>query len=94
MQKENFGLTAAEALAAGLPVVVSDGVDIAKDWSSEGPVRRIKPTPEEISKALVELLERSASLGVPDPEARIMAEKMFPRASLSELHNLWQWVNT
>jgi glycosyltransferase involved in cell wall biosynthesis len=73
-QKENFGLTAAEGLASGLPVVVSEGVDIAKD----------------ISKALVELLERSSIHGVPDPAARALAEKEFIGMGVSEVSDLWE----
>lgn len=89
-QKENFGLAAAEGLACGLPVVVSDGVDVARDWPSEGPIRRVAPTTEQISTAIVELLERSAKQGVPDPEARSIAEHAFSSPRISELLDKWQ----
>ena len=74
-QKENFGLVVAEALASGLPTVVSEGVDLSQDWVSAGPVRRVSPTPEAIARALIDLLERSASRGLPDAEAREFAER-------------------
>jgi glycosyltransferase involved in cell wall biosynthesis len=74
-KKENFGLVAAEALASGLPVVLSEGVDLGKNWVSEGPVRRVQPTPESIAKALIDLLERSSNRGLPDMEARALAER-------------------
>ena len=35
-QKENFGISVAEGLACGRPVVVSEGVDMASDWPSGG----------------------------------------------------------
>jgi glycosyltransferase involved in cell wall biosynthesis len=74
-KKENFGLVAAEALASGLPVVLSEGVDLGKNWLSEGPARRVQPTPESIAKALIDLLERSSNRGLPDMEARALAER-------------------
>jgi glycosyltransferase involved in cell wall biosynthesis len=89
-QKENFGLAAAEALACGLPVVVSDGVDVARDWPSGGPLRRVAPIPEQIARALVELLGRSAGHGLPDPDARLMAEKEFSSSRISELLDVLQ----
>jgi len=74
-QKENFGISVAEGLACGRPVVVSEGVDMANDWPSEGPIRRVHPKPDEIARALIELLERSTRRGLPDLEARALAEK-------------------
>jgi glycosyltransferase involved in cell wall biosynthesis len=89
-QKENFGISVAEGLACGRPVVVSEGVDMANDWPSAGPIRRVHPTPEEIAKALVELLERSTRSGLPDLEARALAERQFQGPPLSEFLDRWQ----
>jgi len=84
-KKENFGLTVADALAAGLPVVVSDGVDVAAGWKSTGPVRRVKPEPENISEAIVDLLERGEKYGLPDAEARSLAELEWGKTRIAEL---------
>jgi glycosyltransferase involved in cell wall biosynthesis len=93
-QKENFGISVAEGLACGRPVVVSDGVDMTNDWPSEGPVRRVHPKPDEIARALIELLERSTRRGLPDLEARALAERNFQGSPLSEFLDRWQSLKT
>ena len=93
-QKENFGLVAAEALAAGLPVVLSEGVDMGRNWESRGAVRRVTPSPAPIAEAILELLERSKTMGQPDPEARALAEKTWgnSHSSVQQLLETFQKI--
>jgi glycosyltransferase involved in cell wall biosynthesis len=93
-QKENFGLVAAEALAAGLPVVVSEGVDMGRNWESRGAVRRVAPSPAPIAEGILELLQRSATVGQPDPEARALAERTWgnPHSSMQQLLETFQKI--
>lgn len=76
-KKENFGLAAAEALACGLPVVLSEGVGLSGDCPNVGPVLRTRTEPSAIAGALIEVLKRSARLGLPDPEALSFARSRF-----------------
>jgi glycosyltransferase involved in cell wall biosynthesis len=93
-QKENFGLVAAEALAAGLPVVVSTGVDLSTDWPSKGPVRRVEPVGGEIAQAVTELLERADIQGLPDHEARALAEKEWGNSRVGQLIDTYRSIAT
>lgn len=91
-QKENFGLVAADALAAGLPVVISEGVDVGRNWESRGPVRRVAPRAAPIAEAILDLLERSTTLGLPDPEARALAEKEWGESHVLGLIEIFKSV--
>lgn len=55
--RENFGLSAAEAMAAGLPVVVSDKVNICGEIAAAGAGRVVPIAVPALAAALVELLE-------------------------------------
>jgi glycosyltransferase involved in cell wall biosynthesis len=93
-QKENFGLVAAEALAAGLPVVVSTGVDLSANWESRGPIRRVQPAAPAIAQALTELLERADTHGLPDKEAYALAKKEWGHSRVRDLLDTYRAVLT
>jgi len=49
---ENFGIAAAEALSAGLPCVLAEGVAIAKEVAQAGAGSCVGPTPQALAEAL------------------------------------------
>jgi glycosyltransferase involved in cell wall biosynthesis len=55
-QFENFGLAAVEALAAGLPAVISNGVQLADEIGGAGAALLAPPTPESFADSLRRLL--------------------------------------
>jgi len=84
-KKENFGRVVGEALACGLPVVLSEGVDIGKNLPQGGPVRCVRAVPDEIAEALIKMLDRSVSQGLPDVQALALAEKTWGDSSVMQL---------
>jgi glycosyltransferase involved in cell wall biosynthesis len=84
-QKENFGYTAAEALACGIPVVLTHEVGVGGDWPICNAVIRVDPSPDRIASALIQSLKRSSVLGLPDPDARSLAKKVFDNSEGSTL---------
>jgi glycosyltransferase involved in cell wall biosynthesis len=53
---ENFGVAAAEALLAGLPCVLGEGIALAKDVEEAGAGVVTAPNPKAIARALEQLL--------------------------------------
>jgi glycosyltransferase involved in cell wall biosynthesis len=83
-RKENFGLAAAEALAIGVPVVLSDGVDMGKDWVAP-PVWRVEQTVESIVEGLVAALSYAREAGVPCAAALRLAEREWGQSQIRRL---------
>jgi glycosyltransferase involved in cell wall biosynthesis len=84
-KRENFGMAAAEALAAGLPSVLSQGVDMGREWPAYDFIARVEAEPAGIAAGILAMLERSSRVGTPDPGARALAAQQWGLSSTEKL---------
>lgn len=61
-ESENFGLAAVEAMSAGLPVVITDEVGLARFVADAGGGRVVTSSPEKIADGLASLLQQPEML--------------------------------
>lgn len=82
--QENFGMSAAEAMAAGLPVLVSEGVPVGR-WAEEAGAGRMVPcTAEAFAQATRELLSMPARLQVMGKRGRGVAQQQFDISAVAQ----------
>ena len=74
---ENFGLAVAEALAAGLPCVVSRGVALSAEIEKAGAGIVVGTMPEDIAAGLERLMGDRTGLSVKSTAARTLATNTF-----------------
>lgn len=53
---ENFGIAAAEALAAGVPCILGEGVALAAEAASASAAVTVAPTPSEIAEGIMQVM--------------------------------------
>jgi glycosyltransferase involved in cell wall biosynthesis len=89
---ENFGIAVAEALAHGVPVAISDQVDLAGDVSEQqaGMVIKVDHTdPNQLLQKLQKLDEQSYNQFCHNA-AQLAKQKFSPEAVSTQLHALYQ----
>jgi len=74
---ENFGLAAAEALGAGLPVIVTEQVGLAHDITSAQAGRVVQPTASALASAIRELAEDASLRARMSVNARRLADERY-----------------
>jgi glycosyltransferase involved in cell wall biosynthesis len=77
-ENENFGIAVAEALSAGLPVVISKHVAIAEEVAAAG-AGVVVPSlqPEDWAQVLITLLQDDAALAAMSTAARRLASERY-----------------
>ncbi|MEK6788313.1 MAG: glycosyltransferase [Pseudomonadota bacterium] len=90
---ENFGIAAAEALQAGLPCVLGEGVAIAAQVQAAGAGRAVAPTPEAVAEAIVFYASDMSRGTDAARQARVLAMSAFSaQAMASSLIKLYRDV--
>ena len=81
---ENFGIAVAEAMAAGVPVVVSKGVYIWPDIAASDSGWVCELSVESVALALAKALENSAQRQLRGQQARIYAQNSYEWGAIAQ----------
>lgn len=81
---ENFGIAAAEAMLAGLPVVLGEGVAIAHDAQDAGAGFVVPPEPAHIARAIARLLSDEPLRVRMGEQAIVFAEREYSTATMAQ----------
>jgi glycosyltransferase involved in cell wall biosynthesis len=82
---ENFGIAAIEALAAGLPCVLGEGVAVAADVETAGAGVVVSPTPESIADGIRCFLNDGNRRQHSAAQARLLVESKYSTAQMGSL---------
>ena len=74
---ESFGLAAVEAMACGLPVLLSENVPVGRWVDAAGAGRQVQATPRAFAEACDEMLSDSTALDEMGKRARLLAFQRF-----------------
>jgi glycosyltransferase involved in cell wall biosynthesis len=74
---ESFGLSAIEAMAAGLPILVSEDVPVGAYAVASGAGRRVPGITAAFAQALAEILHQPEQLKAMGKQARKLVEREF-----------------
>lgn len=81
---ENFGMAAVEAMHAGLPVVVTEGVGIAEDIKEAGAGMVVKKEPHALAGAMLALLRNAEQGKEMGRRGRSLVEQEFYESRIAE----------
>lgn len=90
---ENFGIAAVEALQAGLPCILSDGVAVAQEIQDAGAGIVVSTKPDDIARAIEQFLADESLRREAGRRGRLMAEEHYSIDAMTrKLRLLYQRV--
>lgn len=87
--QENFGLSVVEAMAAGVPVLVSTGVNLGPDIARAGAGWVVDPDPRSLSHVLESILSDRSTRAARGRAARQLAARFGWERSIDALESLY-----
>ena len=81
---ENFGIAAAEALMAGLPCVLGQGVAIADEVAEAGAGLAVAPDADSIAAALISVLADAQGRNRMAASAKVLAQRAYSAETMGE----------
>jgi glycosyltransferase involved in cell wall biosynthesis len=81
---ENFGIAAVEAMLAGLPCILGEGVGIAGEVRAAGAARLVAPEPRAIAVALAQLLDDDEERERMGQRALAFARREYSTAAMAQ----------
>lgn len=82
---ENFGIAAVEALFAGLPCILGEGVAISKEVAASGAGIAVKPDSAAVGRALDELIADPVRLRRMGQNAQALADREYSLETMTRL---------
>ncbi|MGC4118193.1 MAG: glycosyltransferase [Myxococcales bacterium] len=91
--RENFGMVVAEAMSAGVPVIVSNNVNIAQEIAEAGAGRVVPMDSRALADAMVQLLAAPEERDVMGQQgAKLVRERFSPGAVGKALEEVYRQV--
>jgi glycosyltransferase involved in cell wall biosynthesis len=89
-ENESFGVSAVEGMAAGLPVIVSEGVAVQKEVASGGAGFVVERNPDSIADAIRRLMDADTHRRMSANARTLVATTFAPETMADRLEDMYR----